>query len=142
MSEQVVEKFEGVLKSTNEVIKFKRVWCGHRFTDEECQQLLDGEVISFTAKSAKGNEYTAEGKLEEQEYNGYTYWGFKFNPNKFPEKWSGHTFTEEEKNLLEAGQLIRVDDCVSSKTGKRYATELSWEKDVTGNYKIVPHFNK
>ena len=53
MSEQVVEKFEGVLKSTNEVIKFKRVWGGHRFTDEECQRLLDGEVISFTAKSAR-----------------------------------------------------------------------------------------
>lgn len=59
-------------------IRFKRVWGGHRFTDQECEQLLSGEIISFDAVSTKsGNTYTATGKLAKQEFNGREFYGFK-----------------------------------------------------------------
>lgn len=66
---------EGVWKKQK--IRFKRVWSGHRFTDEECAALLAGGEISFPAKSKSGNDYVAVGKLAKQTYNGRSYVGFK-----------------------------------------------------------------
>lgn len=71
------EKVTGEYTPTAEEVKFNREWGGHRFTEEEIKKLLDGEEISFDAKSKKGNEYTAKGKLEEQTFNGHKFWGFK-----------------------------------------------------------------
>ena len=70
------ERFEGTW--CNKPVKVKRVWSGHRFTDEEVQALLNNQVITFDAVSQRtGNSYKAKGKLAEQEYNGNTFIGFK-----------------------------------------------------------------
>lgn len=58
-------------------IRFKRVWSGYRFTDDECAALLAGGEISFPAKTKAGNDYTAVGKLAKQSFNGKDYIGFK-----------------------------------------------------------------
>ena len=73
---QAVERFEGTWNG--KTVKVKRVWSGHRFTDEEVQHLLKGEVIAFETTSNKtGNKYTAKGRLEEQSYEGRAFVGFK-----------------------------------------------------------------
>ena len=71
-----IEKFEG--KWNGKDVKVKRVWGGHKFTDEEINCLLDGGTIIFEAKSAKtGNTYKAKGHLAEQSFEGHTFIGFK-----------------------------------------------------------------
>ena len=58
-------------------IRFKKMFRGHEFTDEECDQLLAGadiEVTGLVAKSCK--VYGVHGKLAELEYNGHKYIGF------------------------------------------------------------------
>ena len=57
-------------------IKFKKMWGGHTFTDDECEQLLAGKEISFEAVAKSGKPYTAHGKLTEQTYNGNKFVGF------------------------------------------------------------------
>ena len=78
------EKFEGVHTKLNIPVRFNRVWSGHRFTDEECQKLLNGEVIGFMATSKKGTEFRAVGLLAQQEFNGHSYWGFRLDTNAIP----------------------------------------------------------
>lgn len=71
-----VERFSG--KWNGQDVNVKRVWSGHRFTDDEVQQLLADKVISFETVSKKtGNKYTAKGKLANQEWNGKPFIGFK-----------------------------------------------------------------
>lgn len=77
-SKDDVERFSGTWNG--KAVNVKRIWGEHRFTDEEVQKLLNDEEISFTAISKKNGdnkEYTAKGKLAEQEYEGRTFIGFK-----------------------------------------------------------------
>lgn len=67
----------GVWKKTKKQIKFKKTWGGHTFTDQEQQDLLDGKEISFEATASSGKTYTAKGKLEEQDFKGRPFIGFK-----------------------------------------------------------------
>lgn len=58
-------------------VRFKKTYHNHMFTDEECAKLLADEVIKFPATLKDGREYTEKGKLENLEYNGHKYVGFK-----------------------------------------------------------------
>jgi DNA topoisomerase-3 len=59
-------------------VTFKRIWGGHRFTDEEVADLLAGKEIMLEGlKSSSGREYSVKGKLARQTYNGRKYVGFK-----------------------------------------------------------------
>lgn len=70
------EYFEGTWKKQD--VKVKRVWSGHRFTDDEVADLLAGKEITIKAKSAKtGKTFTCKGKLAKQKYNGNDFIGFK-----------------------------------------------------------------
>ena len=72
------ERFKGVWAQTGEEVAIKKVWGGHTFTDAEIKALLEGEVISFDATSARTKKsYTAKGKLEVQTYEGRQFVGFK-----------------------------------------------------------------
>ncbi|SDW84231.1 DNA topoisomerase-3 [Lachnospiraceae bacterium KHCPX20] len=119
------DKYEGKYKG-KKVVRFKKIWGGHTFTEEECQKLLAGEEISFEAKKRDGNIVTVSGSLAEQEYNKHKYWGFKLKekecpPDKYEGKykgkkvvrfkkiWGGHTFTEEECQKLLAGEEISFE---------------------------------
>mgnify|MGYP001363704801 FL=1 len=59
-------------------ISFKKEWGGHKFTEEEIDKLIKGEVIIIKKlKNKRGKTYDAKGKLREQKYKGRTFWGFK-----------------------------------------------------------------
>lgn len=130
-------------------IRFKRVWCGHRFTDDELSDLLAGKTIKVChLKSKSGNEFGAEGRLSQLEYNGRKYWGFdrtkflnadgseseamnednyatgkwKGKQVRFKRIWGGHRFTDEEVADLLAGKTIKVLG-LKSKSGKEYGVE-------------------
>lgn len=70
------ERFEGTWKRKK--VNVKRIWSGHRFTDDEVVKLLAGEEITIEAVSAKtGKKFKCKGKLEKQTYNGSEFIGFK-----------------------------------------------------------------
>ena len=134
------EKAEGLYKPTGEQVRFNREWSGHRFTDQEVDKLLDGQEISFDATNRNGRPYVAQGSLQEQEYNGNTFWGFKLNTDAVPLSWAGHTFTEEELQILRDGGSVYVQDCVSAKTGKQFACNVTFGEEE-GRKRIIPHFD-
>ena len=60
-------------------VKFSRVWGGHRFTDDECDKLANGETITITISNSHRpySVVDVRGKLEDQVYNGHPFTGFK-----------------------------------------------------------------
>lgn len=127
-------------------IRFKRTWGTgldgkpHRFTDDEVRALSAGELIEFKALSKLGKEYTARGALGQGTYKDKDYWGFQLDTTpRVPDSWAGHTFTEDERQALEAGETIHLDDCVSRKTGKTFEVDVSYGEEE-GRMKIIPHF--
>lgn len=141
------EYYEGVWQG--KMVKFKRVWSGHRFTDEECIKLCAGETIEVRGLVAKtGNIYGVTGKLSIQTFNGKKYVGFERlgfagGMSGIPKSWCGHMFTEDEKKSLEAGRPITVTDAISKKTGKKFTCVLTYEDkgDGTGEKALKPKFN-
>ena len=92
--------------------------------------------------SKSGSTYGVKGKLSELEYNGHKYVGFERtgfadSANGVPKAWCGHTFTDDEKTKLEAGEVVHVEGLVSKKTGGTFNADLSYDKNEK---KIVPHF--
>ena len=146
-SVEAAEKFEGVWKKKK--VSVKRVWSGHRFTDEECEKLLAGETIEVPGILAKnGNTYTAVGKLSEQTFNGRKYVGFERTGfgsgglQGIPRAWCGHLFTDAEKKNLEAGRPVEISDAVSKKTGKKFTCILTYEDKPDGSGKaLTPKFS-
>lgn len=143
------EKFTGHWTTGNKDVSVSREWGGHRFTDEECESLLNGEVIVFTRTTAFG-EQEVRGRLANCEFKNVKYVGFEMEnkPSKststtkmgIPDSWSGHTFTAEEKKSLKAGQPVRATDFYSAKKQKTYTTTVRWGK-IGKIYKIVPEFS-
>lgn len=133
------ERVEGVYVPTGEQIRFNREWSGHRFTDQEVSDLLVGRDIAFTAISKSKNEYTAQGRLEKQEYNGHEFFGFKLDTEAVPLVWSGHTFSDEERETLKSGGSIYIQDAVSKKSGKTFACKLAFVTE-DGRKRLKPDF--
>lgn len=130
------EKYEGVWAANGEKVSFTREWGtnkhwkGHRFTDAECERLLAGEVISFDAISKSKSAYTARGSLEQGVYNDRPFVGFKMDFDKHdptastvPNTLLGHTFSDDERKRLEAGEKVFVDG-LKSKKGNTFGTTL------------------
>lgn len=70
------EKCTGTFEG--EEVTFGRVWGGHRFTDDECERLLDGEEITVSGLVSKqGKPYSVKGKLSKQSYEGHEFYGFE-----------------------------------------------------------------
>lgn len=71
-----VERFTGTWNGKE--VRVKRIWGGHRFSDEEVESLLNGNIIKFKAISKKSQKtYEAKGKLADQEFEGNKFIGFK-----------------------------------------------------------------
>lgn len=69
------ERVNGIYSPTGEEINFSRIFSGHRFTDEEIQQLLAGQTIKVDCKSKKGTAIIVPGKLSEKTYQNKKFWG-------------------------------------------------------------------
>lgn len=126
-----------------EEIKFKRVFMGYRFTDDECEKLLLDGKISFTGKTASGEQMPVTGRLARQKTasgiefvglnpefplrEGYVKGVFKGQDVTVKGSWSNHTFTQEELQKLFAGETITID--YTSKNGASKATgKLEWQR--------------
>lgn len=137
------EKYEGTWNGKS--VKFTRTWGGHRFTDEECEALCNGDEIEvFGLKSKAGKEYGVTGKLSEQSYNGHKFVGFErtgfANKPGVPNSWCKHEFTAEEKIQLEAGTAVHIEGAISKK-GKVFDCDVIYGEREDGTKGIIPQFN-
>lgn len=137
------EKYEGMFDG--KTVRFNRVYCEHRFTDEECQQLCDGKQIEIldcvSHKDGKTSIYGVYGKLSEQTYNGHKFFGFErlgfaSNNNGVPRGWCGHVFTDAEKKSLEDGSEIFIEG-LKNKVGKIFSANLRYDSKEK---KIIPRY--
>ena len=127
-----VERFTGTWAVNGEEVNPKRTWSGHRFTDSECEQLLNGDEITIEAVSSKtGKPFKCKGKLANLEYNGKSYIGFNntgfVNDNAGgPTSWCKYEFTEDEKKDLLAGKIITGKKFIG-KSGKAFKAKVKWD---------------
>lgn len=130
-------------------VSFSRTWGGHRFTDDEVAQLLDGGTVDFRAVNKDGKAFDVFGALADLEHNGAAYVGFErkgFGRRTEdgtvlpPRQWCGHTFTVDEIRRLLAGEEIEAADFIS-KNRKRFRCKVSFREEKPGaGKKIVASF--
>lgn len=143
-------------------VKFNRKFTSHRFTDEECRALCNGETITVPGTTKDGKSFKATGKLADIsttiDGKKVNYVGFKLDPMavdetvyavgrwvkedkdvKFKRTWSNHTFTETEIADLLAGKKISFE--TTTKAGKPYTAtgDLQRQTFTSGgkNYEYV-----
>lgn len=136
MAGQQVERFEGVWNGEN--VNPKRVWSGHRFTDDEIKDLLAGKEIVITAISSRTlKDFKCRGRLSRQVYGGREYVGFERTGfiNDGPTSWCMHDFTDDEKKTLLSGGTVKVMN-FTGKSGRRFKAEVKWDT-VNGKIEIV-----
>lgn len=137
------EKYSG--EWNGKKVSFNRKWYTHRFTDDECERLCNGETIDiFGLKSKAGKEYGVTGKLSEQSYNGHKFVGFErlgfANKPGVPERWCKHVFTDEEKTELEAGTTVYIEGAISQK-GNVFDCHVRYGEKDDGTMGIIPVFD-
>lgn len=139
------ERAEGTWSQTGKPVAFSRVWGGYRFSDEDVQNLLDGNVISFEGTSTDGKKFDVYGKLANGTFQGRKFIGFqKLGFGKvdaqgnavLPGQFLGHQFTDAEKKALLAGEKISVAGLVG-KSGKPFTGDLQWGEAKPGEGKKI-----
>lgn len=145
------EYFEGTWDKTGAHVRFNRTWSGHRFTDQECMDLLAGKDIEITATSKKtGDDFTVIGALGEGEYQGRTFVGFTPDFTKptsaakrgvAPKSMLGVKLTDEQREKIEAGEKVKVKGMKSKKSGKNFDAYLFLEDKPDGTRGIAFSFD-
>lgn len=145
------EYFEGTWDKTGAHVRFNRTWSGHRFTDQECMDLLAGKDIEITAQSKKtGDDFTVIGALGEGEYQGRTFVGFTPDFTKptsaakrgvAPKTMLGVKLTDEQRAKIEAGEKVLVKGMKSKKSGKNFDAYLFLEDKPDGTRGIAFSFD-
>lgn len=145
------EYFEGTWQKTGAHVRFNRTWSGHRFTDQECMDLLAGKDIEITAQSKKtGDDFTVIGALGEGEYQGRTFVGFTPDFTKptsaakrgvAPKSMLGVKLTDEQREKIEAGEKVLVSGMKSKKSGKNFDAYLFLEDKPDGTRGIAFSFD-
>lgn len=123
------EKYTG--EWNGNTVSFNREWSGHRFSDAECEALLNGAEIIIEAKSKKtGNLFSVCGKLGEGEYNGKRFISFQpdFEKKIIPISFLSHVFSSKERKALEDGKQIKVDDLVS-RSGNKFEAMITFDEE-------------
>ena len=129
----MMEKVTAVNHLGNTVI-FNRIWSGHRFTDDELKELLNGNEITFQYTTKQGRQAFVTGKLADREYKGNKFHGFQPS-TPIPTFWCGHMFTNDELEELKKGNKIHITNCTSKK-GNYFECDV----ELIDN-KIKPTFN-
>ena len=150
------ERFSGKWKGKD--INPKRVFRGHRFTDDEVDALLAGSEIECEFEGKNGtykgivkidNSSFKDAKGKTVKYTGVVWVGFANsgggggfdNP---PKKWASHEFTEDELAMLKDGATIALVDVVSKK-GNTFDCHVRWDVDPdnpkSGRKKIICEFD-
>lgn len=115
----------------NREVAFNRHYGSHRFSDDEVEELLNGDEITIELKTKDGKTVKAKGKLAEQTYKGKKFIGFSgqmiregyvsgvWNGQKVTVKGSymDYKFTPEEMQQLFDGESV---DFITHKGDKTY----------------------
>lgn len=148
--EELDFEYVDVLQPDGEMTRFKRVWGGYRFTDDDVDALMQGEPVTINTDKMSG----IRGDLDWLEYDGHEYYGFSpwaaeaytMNTAPMPNQWNGHTFTADEQAGLRQGESVLVI-AVSNRTGAEYAIRVTFgyikgtEANTGSRWGIIPHFD-
>lgn len=145
------EYFEGTWEKTGAHVRFNRTWSGHRFTDQECMDLLAGKDIEITATSKRtGDDFTVIGSFGEYEFEGRKCIGFIPDFTKptsaakrgvAPKMMLGVKLTDEQREKIEAGEKVLVKGMKSKKSGKNFDAYLFLEDKPDGTRGIAFSFD-
>lgn len=145
------EYFEGTWDKTGAHVRFNRSWSGHRFTDQECMDLLAGKDIEITATSKRtGGDFTVIGSFGEYEFEGRKCIGFIPDFTKptsaakrgvAPKMMLGVKLTDEQREKIEAGEKVLVKGMKSKKSGKNFDAYLFLEDKSDGTRGIAFSFD-
>lgn len=145
------EYFEGTWQKTGAHVRFNRTWSGHRFTDQECMDLLAGKDIEITATSKRtGDDFTVIGSFGEYEFEGRKCIGFIPDFTKptsaakrgvAPKSMLGVKLTDEQREKIEAGEKVKVKGMKSKKSGKNFDAYLFLEDKPDGTRGIAFSFD-
>lgn len=145
------EYFEGTWDKTGAHVRFNRTWSGHRFTDQECMDLLAGKDIEITATSKRtGGDFTVIGSFGEYEFEGRKCIGFIPDFTKptsaakrgvAPKMMLGVKLTDEQREKIEAGEKVLVKGMKSKKSGKSFDAYLFLEDKPDGTRGIAFSFD-
>ena len=145
------EYFEGTWQKTGAHVRFNRTWSGHRFTDQECMDLLAGKDIEITATSKRtGGDFTVIGSFGEYEFEGRKCIGFIPDFTKptsaakrgvAPKSMLGVKLTDEQREKIEAGEKVKVKGMKSKKSGKNFDAYLFLEDKPDGTRGIAFSFD-
>lgn len=145
------EYFEGTWDKTGAHVRFNRTWSGHRFTDQECMDLLAGKDIEITATSKRtGDDFTVIGSFGEYEFEGRKCIGFIPDFTKptsaakrgvAPKSMLGVKLTDEQRAKIEAGEKVLVKGMKSKKSGKNFDAYLFLEDKPDGTRGIAFSFD-
>lgn len=145
------EYFEGTWEKTGAHVRFNRTWSGHRFTDQECMDLLAGKDIEITATSKRtGDDFTVIGSFGEYEFEGRKCIGFIPDFTKptsaakrgvAPKSMLGVKLTDEQREKIEAGEKVLVKGMKSRKSGKNFDAYLFLEDKPDGTRGIAFSFD-
>lgn len=145
------EYFEGTWDKTGTHVRFNRTWSGHRFTDQECMDLLAGKDIEITATSKRtGDDFTVIGSFGEYEFEGRKCIGFIPDFTKptsaakrgvAPKAMLGVKLTDEQREKIEAGEKVLVKGMKSKKSGKNFDAYLFLEDKPDGTRGIAFSFD-
>lgn len=145
------EYFEGTWQKTGTHVRFNRTWSGHRFTDQECMDLLAGKDIEITATSKRtGDDFTVIGSFGEYEFEGRKCIGFIPDFTKptsaakrgvAPKSMLGVKLTDEQRAKIEAGEKVKVKGMKSKKSGKNFDAYLFLEDKPDGTRGIAFSFD-
>ena len=145
------EYFEGTWDKTGAHVRFNRTWSGHRFTDQECMDLLAGKDIEITATSKRtGDDFTVIGSFGEYEFEGRKRIGFIPDFTKptsaakrgvAPKSMLGVKLTDEQREKIEAGEKVLVKGMKSKKSGKNFDAYLFLEDKPDGTRGIAFSFD-
>lgn len=103
-------KVKGCWKKTGKLIEIKNTWSNHEFTPPELEALFNDETIEIVAVNKSGKSFIVSGKLEEQEFNGYKYIGFKPDFSKStPITKDTSTTTSKSSTSYKNYKVITVD---------------------------------
>lgn len=145
------EYFEGTWEKTGAHVRFNRTWSGHRFTDQECMDLLAGKDIEITATSKRtGDDFTVIGSFGEYEFEGCKCIGFIPDFTKptsaakrgvAPKTMLGVKLSDEQREKIEAGEKVLVKGMKSKKSGKNFDAYLFLEDKPDGTRGIAFSFD-
>ncbi|WP_251159339.1 DNA topoisomerase [Caniella muris] len=101
-----------------------RAFSGHAFTEAETEALRSGSVLEDVALKRKdGTPYTASIRYD-AESGRIEFCGGRTADG--PTRFSGHTFTDDERRRMLAGEIVRVEG-LRRRDGTVYEAELGWD---------------